>query len=132
LSWTDQHGEPHPETQGDLPSTVKLAAVIPRPGVQPTWQIGKPKSGGGKDVYVLANGAPDSVTNNVVIDAAPAYFTFMVKKELGDLVGPGYLPFAGRPTDGGAAFGVTFWVTYEDANGDEHSDDVLAKFGFSF
>jgi hypothetical protein len=27
---------------------------------------------------------------------------------------------------------VTFWVTYEDANGDQLTNDTLDKFGFSF
>ncbi|WEG10090.1 hypothetical protein PU630_05935 [Microbacterium horticulturae] len=68
----------------------------------------------------------------MVIDADPNYFTFIRKKELGDLEGIGVLRFAGRPTDSGAAFGVDFTVTYEDANGDRCSDHVPAKFGFSF
>lgn len=133
VAWIDQNGDEQPKTAGgDLPGTVALLPKPLKPVIPPTWQIGKPKSTGDKDIYVLANGAPGSVTNNVVIDAGPEYFTFMVKKDLGDLVGPGYLPFAGRPTDGGIAFGVTFWVTYEDANGDRHTDDVLGKFGFNF
>lgn len=115
-----------------MPGTVELAPEPLKPVVQPTWQIAKPKTGARRDIYLLANGAPESVTNEVVIDADPAFFTFTLKKELGDLIGPGYLPFAGRPTDGGAAFGVSFWVTYQDANDEEHTDDVLAKFDFSF
>lgn len=73
VTWIDQNGDEQPKTAGgDLPGTVFMPPRALKPVVQPTWQIGKPKSGGGKDVYVLANGAPDSVTNNVVIDAAPA------------------------------------------------------------
>lgn len=133
LSWVDQNGDQQPETSGeDLPSTVTLLAEPLNPVIQPTWQIGRPKQSARKDVYALANGSEGSITNNVVTDADPNSFTFILKRELGDLVGAGVLRFAGRPTDAGVALGVDFTVTYEDANSDEHTDHVPAKFGFSF
>lgn len=133
VTWIDQNGDEQPQTAGgDLPGTVVMPPKPLKPVVQPTWQIGRPKQSPGKDIYVLANGAEGSITNNVVIDADPNYFTFILKRELGDLAGIRVLRFAGRPTDGGAAFGVDTTVTYEDANGDQHSDHAPAKFEFSF
>ena len=133
VTWIDQNGDEQPQTAGgDLPGTVVMPPKPLKPVVQPTWQIGRPKQSPSKDIYVLANGAEGSITNNVVIDADPNYFTFILKRELGNLAGIGVLRFAGCPTDGGVAFGVDFTVTYEDANGDQRSDHVPAKFGFSF
>lgn len=131
VTWIDQNGDEQPKTAGGgLPSTVTLAPKPLKTVVQPTWQVGRPKQNPGKDIYVLANGAEGSITNNVVIDASPHYFTFTLKKELGDLEGIGILRFAGRPTDAGVAFGVDFTVSYEDVNGDPHSDHVPARFDF--
>lgn len=115
-----------------MSGTTVLPLKALKPLIQPTWQIGKPKENACREIYVLANGAESSITNNVRIDANPNYFTFILKKELGDLVGIGVLRFAVHPTDGGATFEVDFAVTYQDANCDENTDYVPAKFGFSF
>ncbi|MGB3374901.1 MAG: hypothetical protein WBA87_07160 [Microbacterium sp.] len=133
LSWIDQNGDRQPETSGsNLPSTASLPAKPLQKVVRPTWQIGRPKQSPGPDILVLANGAEGCVAKNVVIEADADYFTFVLKRELGDLEGIGVLRFAGRPTENGSVLGVDFYVTYEDVNGDEHTDHVPAKFGMSF
>ena len=98
VRWTDEHGDEQPKTGGEgLPATVELAPEPFKPLVQPTWQIGKPKQNAGRDIYVLVNGAEGSVTNNIVVDANPNYFTFLLKKELGDIVGIGLQRLRGPP-----------------------------------
>ncbi len=133
FSWTDQNGDRQPETSGEgLASEAALPPQRRRPPVRPTWQIGRPKQNPGKDVLVLANGAEGFVGKDVVIDADPSFFTFILKRELGDLAGIGILRFAGRPTEAGRVLGVTFTVTYLDANDEECTDHVPAEFGLGF
>lgn len=130
LSWTDQNGDRQPETGGsDLLSTVSLPAKPLKKVIRPAWQIGIPREKSAPEVLMLVNGADGCVVKNVVIDADPNFFTFVLKRELGDLEGLGALRFAGRPTSMGSLHGVDFAVTYEDVNGDEHTDHVPEKFG---
>lgn len=131
LSWTDQYGDSQPATGGPLlPHIASLPPKSPRPVTQPAWQIGRPKGGASPEVLILVNGADGFVGTNVVIEADPDYFTFVLKRELGDLAGIGGLRFAGLPTDAGRALGVDFNVTYYDINGDEHRDHVPVKFDY--
>ncbi|WP_431867383.1 hypothetical protein, partial [Microbacterium paraoxydans] len=51
-------------------------------------------------------------------------FTFVLKRELGDLEGIGGMRFVGRPTEAGRTFGVVFTVTYQDVNDEERTDYV--------
>lgn len=130
FSWTDQNGDAQPVAGvDDLPTSATLPARALEPVMQPTWQVGRPKQNPAKDVYMLVNGADGFVGTNVVIDADPAYFTFILKRELGDLTGLGGLRFAGRPTEAGRVLGVTFTISYNDVNGDEHIDYVPVEFG---
>lgn len=125
VSWTDQNGDAQPTgDRDDLPSTATLPSRALQPVVQPTWQIGLPRQSPGKDVLMLANGAQGFEAKNLVIDADPIYFTFVLKRELGDLEGIGGMRFVGRPTEAGRTFGVVFTVTYQDVNDEERTDYV--------
>lgn len=135
FSWTDQHGDAQPVDGGDgLPTSATLPMRVLKPVTQPTWQIGRPKHHPDKDIFVLLNGADGFVGTKVVIDADPIYFTFILKRELGDLTGLGSLRFAGRATEAGAAFGVVFTISYNDVNGAEQTDylPVGAGMGWGF
>lgn len=132
FAWTDQNGDLQPHARPDLPSSATLAPLPLQSIVQPTWQIGTPAQSPAKDIWALANGAAGSVTKNVRIDADANLFTFMLKKELGDLEGIGVLRFAGRPTEAGTHLGVDFHVTYEDANGEERTELVPARFPLEY
>jgi hypothetical protein len=133
FSWTDQHGDAQPGTsESSLPSTASLPPRALLAVTRPAWQIGKPKQNPGPDILLLVNGADGFVGTNVVIDADPTYFTFVLRRELGDISGIGGLRFAGRPTEAGTALGVNFTVTYNDMNGDEQTDYVPAKFGYGW
>lgn len=130
FAWTDQLGDAQPRTGVDgLPVSATLPARPLKPIMQPTWQIGRPKQNPAKDVFMLVNGADGFECTNVVIDAEPTYFTFMLKRELGDLAGIGGLRFAGRPTEAGRMLGATFTISYNDVNGDEHTDYLPMEFG---
>jgi hypothetical protein len=133
FSWTDQHGDAQPMAgTDDLPTSASIAARPLKPVIRPTWQIGRPKKNATEDVLMLLNGADGFVGKDVVIDADSAYFTFILNRELKDLTGRGGLLFAGRPTEAGKALGVTFEITYTDANGDEHTDLVPKQFGMGW
>jgi hypothetical protein len=130
FSWTDQLGDAQPLTgMDDMPDFATLPARIPKQVSQPAWQIGRPKQNPAPDVWLLWNGADGFVGTEVKIDAEPAYFTFTLKRELGDLAGMGGLRFAGRPTQTGKVLGVTFTISYKDANGDDQFDYLPVEFG---
>lgn len=129
FSWKDQHGDTQPPSGfHDMPVTATLPPRTLLPVVEPTWQIGRPKGESDPDIYALVNGEPGFVATNVRIDASPQEFTFMVSKRLGDLSGVGGFKFGGRPEESGRILGVNFYVTYDDVNGDEHTDHVPKRF----
>lgn len=133
FSWKDQNGDAQPMAgTDDIPTSASIAARPLKPVIRPTWQIGRPKQNGTEDVLMLVNGADGFVGKDVVIDADSAYFTFILNRELKDLTGRGGLLFAGRPTEGGKALGVTFEISYTDVNGDEHIDLVPKQFSIGW